>query len=135
MTCARVLHRRGARSVAGDVGEVSDAGTARQTVGPRTRPQPTGLDRAHLPVAAKKGSLEVAEALLEAGADLGAELAHGGTPLAAAAREGQVQMVGFLLERGADPATPNRVALGTHGHGPQERREDPQAANLIGLQG
>ena len=69
--------------------------------------RPNWIGRTFLHVAAEKGAVEVAAALLEAGADLEAvELEHGGTPLAAAALAEEAEMVAFLLEKGADPDGP-----------------------------
>ena len=69
--------------------------------------RPNWIGRTFLHVAAGKGAVEAAAALLEAGADLEAvELEHGGTPLAAAARAGEAEMVAFLLEKGADADAP-----------------------------
>ncbi len=69
--------------------------------------RPNWIGRTFLHVAAGKGAVEAAAALLAAGADLEAvELEHGGTPLAAAARAGEAEMVAFLLEKGADADAP-----------------------------
>ena len=69
--------------------------------------RPNWVGRTFLHVAAEKGAVEAAAALLQVGADLEAvELEHGGTPLAAAARAGAAEMVVFLLEKGADPDAP-----------------------------
>ncbi|MBT5536470.1 hypothetical protein HOK31_25620 [Candidatus Poribacteria bacterium] len=67
---------------------------------------PNGTDwlgKAHLHTAATGGNLDVADALLECGADIDAiEYEEGGTALAWAARKGKTEMVAFLLEKGAD---------------------------------
>ena len=69
--------------------------------------RPNWIGRTFLHVAAEKGAVEAAAALLAAGADLEAvELEHGGTPLAAAARAEEAEMVAFLLEKGADADAP-----------------------------
>ena len=58
--------------------------------------------------AARKGDVETAKKLLEAGADLTARDEHlGSTPLAWAARFGQLEMVKFLLQRGAPKSVPD----------------------------
>jgi ankyrin repeat protein len=58
--------------------------------------------------AARKGDVEEAKKLLEAGADLTARDEHlGSTPLAWAARFGQLEMVKFLLQRGAPKRVPD----------------------------
>ena len=75
---------------------------------------PNWIGRTFLHVAAEKGSVPIAEALLDAGADIEAvELEYGGTPLAAAARKGQVDMVSFLLEKGADLDNPRESPWAT----------------------
>ena len=57
--------------------------------------------------AARKGDLQEAEKLLEAGADLTARDDHlRSTPLAWAAKYGQLEMVRFLLQRGAPKSLP-----------------------------
>ena len=69
--------------------------------------RPNWIGRTFLHVAAGKGAVEAAAAMLEAGADLEAvELEHGGTPLSAAARAEGTEMVAFLLEKGADADAP-----------------------------
>jgi RNA polymerase sigma factor (sigma-70 family) len=93
--------------------------------------RPNWIGRTFLHVAAEKGSIEVAEALLEAGADFEVlELEHGGTPLAAAAREGQVEMVGFLLKKGADPATPPESPWAT-ANAWAKRKQDENILSLL----
>jgi ankyrin repeat protein len=58
--------------------------------------------------AARKGDVEEARKLLDAGADLTARDEHlGSTPLAWAARFGQLEMVKFLLQRGAPKSVPD----------------------------
>jgi uncharacterized protein len=54
--------------------------------------------------AADGGSTEVAQLLLDAGADVNAKQPGGFTPLHAAAQVGNEELVALLLERGADPA-------------------------------
>ena len=93
--------------------------------------RPNWIGRTFLHVAAEKGSIEVAEALLEAGADFEVlELEHGGTPLATAAREGQVEMVGFLLKKGADPATPPESPWAT-ANAWAKRKQDENILSLL----
>jgi ankyrin repeat protein len=76
--------------------------------------RPNWIGRTFLHLAAEKGAVDIAAALLEAGADLEAiELEHGGTPLSAAARSKQPEMVAFLLERGADPDHPKQSPWAT----------------------
>lgn len=58
--------------------------------------------------AARRGTLPIAIALLDAGADLEARDAKGETPLRRAVNCGQGPMVGLLLERGADPLSRDR---------------------------
>jgi ankyrin repeat protein len=56
---------------------------------------------------ANQGNKEIAEVLLEFGADINAiETEWYSTPLGWAAREGRKEIVAFLLEKGADPNTP-----------------------------
>jgi len=55
-----------------------------------------------LHAAARRGSVAVAEALLDGGADLEAADGAGDTPLRRAVNCGQVEMAAFLLARGAD---------------------------------
>jgi ankyrin repeat protein len=56
---------------------------------------------------AAKGRIDVAEVLLEFGADLDAvETEWSSTPMGWAARHGQKEMVSWLLSRGADPWAP-----------------------------
>ncbi len=65
--------------------------------------RPNWIGRTFLHVAAEKGTPEIADALLEAGADLEAvELEYGGTPLATGVRVGRADMVDYLLKKGAD---------------------------------
>ena len=82
----------------------------------------TGLDpnranwigRTFLHVAAEQGAVEVAEALLEAGAELEAvDLENGSTPLGSAVRKEQREMVAWLLERGADADGPVESPYGS----------------------
>ena len=92
--------------------------------------RPNWIGRTFLHVAAEKGSVEIAEALIEAGADLEAvELEYGGTPLAAAARKGQKKMVGYLLEKGADPDAPSESPWGTARTWAQRQQDE----EVIGL--
>ncbi len=64
--------------------------------------------------AARKGDLEKAKALLDAGADLTARDEHiRSTPLAWAAKFGQHEMVRLLLERGAPRSLPDDPAWAT----------------------
>ena len=64
--------------------------------------------------AARKGDVEKAKKLLEAGADLTARDEHlRSTPLAWAAKFGQLEMVKFLLERGAPSSLPDDPAWAT----------------------
>jgi len=55
-----------------------------------------------LHAAARRGTLAVAAALLDGGADLEARDSAGDTPLRRAVNCGQVEMAAFLLARGAD---------------------------------
>ena len=65
------------------------------------------IGRTFLHVAAEKGSVELATALLAAGAELEAvELETGATPMGVAVSAEHTKMVAFLLERGADPDRP-----------------------------
>jgi beta-lactamase regulating signal transducer with metallopeptidase domain/ankyrin repeat protein len=53
--------------------------------------------------AAARNRVEMVKELIEAGANVNAEIAGDGTPLIAAARSGHLEMVRLLLERGAKP--------------------------------
>ncbi|NKB65936.1 MAG: sigma-70 family RNA polymerase sigma factor [Candidatus Latescibacteria bacterium] len=69
--------------------------------------RPNWIGRTFLHLCAEKGARDVAQLLLERGADLEAiDLESGGTPLAAAVRHEQKEMVVFLLQKGADPDAP-----------------------------
>ena len=64
--------------------------------------------------AARKGDVEEAQRLLEAGADLMARDEHlSSTPLAWAARFGQLEMIKFLLQRGAPKTVPGEPEWAT----------------------
>lgn len=72
-----------------------------------------------LHMAARQGHVEVAAALLDAGADIEARDSHGDTPLRRAVNCGKPAMAAFLLSHGADPhsrgsrgLTPLQVARG-----------------------
>jgi len=72
------------------------------------------IGRTFLHVAAEKGSVELATALLAAGAELEAvELETGATPLGVAVSAEHTKMVAFLLERGADPDRPAGMTWAT----------------------
>jgi ankyrin repeat protein len=58
-----------------------------------------------LHAAARRGSIAVAAALLDGGADLEARDIAGDTPLRRAVKCGQVEMAAFLVTRGADAAS------------------------------
>jgi hypothetical protein len=55
--------------------------------------------------AATEGDVARVKALLDAGADVNAKNAYGGTPLSFACDHGRTEVVRLLLERGADPNT------------------------------
>lgn len=61
-----------------------------------------------LHVAARRGNLAIAEALLDGGAVVDARDARGETPLRRAVNGGIIPMVDLLLERGADPRSADR---------------------------
>lgn len=65
-----------------------------------------GMTALHM--AARRGTIGIAEALLGAGADIEARDRNGETPLRRAVNCGQEKMVRFLLSRGADPLSPDR---------------------------
>ena len=72
------------------------------------------IGRTFLHVAAEKGSVELAAALLAAGAELEAvELETGATPLGVAVSAEHTKMVALLLERGADPDRPDGMTWAT----------------------
>src|SRR5262245_62112354 len=52
--------------------------------------------------AARRSDLAAVKAALEAGADVNAKTAYGGTALMLAAERGSLEIVGLLVERGAD---------------------------------
>ena len=60
-----------------------------------------------LSMAAMTGNVELAEVLLEGGADVDVRNNDGSTPLLGAAFLGRVEMLELLLERGADPGARN----------------------------
>jgi ankyrin repeat protein len=61
-----------------------------------------------LHMAARRGTVGIAEALLDAGADIEAQDKNGETPLRRAVNCGQEQLVRLLLSRGADPRSTDR---------------------------
>jgi ankyrin repeat protein len=61
-----------------------------------------------LHMAARRGTTRVAEALLEAGADIEAQDKNGETPLRRAVNCGQERMVRMLLSRGANPRSTDK---------------------------
>ena len=84
--------------------------------------------------AARKGDVDKARALLDAGADLTARDEHlRSTPLAWAAKFGQVEMVKFLLERGAPKSLPDDPAWATPLAWATRRGHDEIARLLSGL--
>ncbi|XP_015668615.1 2-5A-dependent ribonuclease [Protobothrops mucrosquamatus] len=58
---------------------------------------------AKLNVAVKKGDLQLAQQLLEEGANINAKVENGWTPLHSAVQRNSENIVNFLLEKGADP--------------------------------
>jgi hemoglobin len=64
-----------------------------------------------LHAAARRGTVAVAAALLDGGADLEARDSAGDTPLRRAVNCGQVEMAAFLRARGADAASPGARGL------------------------
>ena len=62
-------------------------------------------------MAARRGNVPVAQALLDGGADLEARDTLGETPLRRAVNCGKVEMVAFLLSRGADVHTKGKSGL------------------------
>lgn len=64
-----------------------------------------------LHMAARRGNIPVAQALLESGADLEARDKLGETPLRRAVNCGKAEMVAFLLERGANVHTKGKSGL------------------------
>ena len=64
-----------------------------------------------LHMAARRGNVPVAQALLDGGADLEARDKLGETPLRRAVNCGKVEMVAFLLSRGADVHTKGKSGL------------------------
>jgi ankyrin repeat protein len=63
-----------------------------------------------LHMAARRGNLEVAEALLDCGADIGAQDSSGDTPLLRAVNCRKAKVIELLLNRGATPRSPARRA-------------------------
>jgi hemoglobin len=61
-----------------------------------------------LHMSARRGTTGIAEALLDAGADIEARDKKGETPLRRAVNCGQERMVGLLLSRGADPRSTDK---------------------------
>lgn len=61
-----------------------------------------------LHMSARRGTTRIAEALLDAGAEIEARDRKGETPLRRAVNCGQEHMVRLLLSRGADPAAPDK---------------------------
>src|SRR5262249_3984053 len=62
-----------------------------------------------LHMAARRGTAEVAEALIDAGADIEAKDKNGETPLRRAVNCGQERLVRLLLNRGADPRSTDKM--------------------------
>lgn len=69
---------------------------------PRAVPAPSGGMTA-LNFAAREGSMELAQILLDAGAEVHRPAANGSSPLVVATINNHIQLAIFLLERGADP--------------------------------
>jgi uncharacterized protein len=70
-----------------------------------------GMDRTPLMYAAQKDRVEVARALIEAGADVNAKSSTGETALRITAAGGTPEMARLLLEAGGDPNLPGRMML------------------------
>jgi len=82
--------------------------------------------------AARKGDVERAKKLLDAGADLTARDEHlRSTPLAWAAKFGQLEMVRFLLERGAPKSVPDDPSWATPLAWARRRGHDNVAELLV----
>jgi truncated hemoglobin YjbI len=79
-----------------------------------------------LHMAARRGNVEVAEALLDCGANLEARDSKGETPLRRAVNCGKISLVTLLLERGADPCT-----RATGGRTPFEAARQPAMKALL----
>jgi ankyrin repeat protein len=81
------------------------------------------LKVAAIHAACAAGSLAIARALIDAGADVNAVQQAGFTPLHAAAMTGQVELARLLVDRGADPgakADDGRTALEMARHAKQQ---------------
>jgi len=93
--------------------------------------KPNWIGRTFLHSCVRKGQIDAAEALLDAGANIDAiELENGGTTLAEAVREGQIEMVKCLLGRGANPNAPEGFEWAT-AKATAERQNDPEMKKLF----
>ena len=79
-----------------------------------------------LHMSARRGTTQIAEALLDAGAEIEARDKNGKTPLRRAVNCGQERMVCLLLSRGADPRSTDK-----NGRTPLEAARSENARRLI----
>jgi truncated hemoglobin YjbI len=81
-----------------------------------------------LHMSARRGTVRIAEALLDAGADIEARDKNSETPLRRAVNCGQEALVCILLSRGADPRSTDR-----HGRTPVDAARTASMRKLLGL--